>query len=82
MCARTTAAAQPARRAEPGCPVERVNTDDTVGDDGLLGVDVAQERIQRSGPLTQARRELRPFVGGDEPRHQVERGTPARASDR
>ena len=66
------AAAQPARRAEPGCPVEGLNTDDAVGDDGLLGIDVAQERIQRPGPLTQTHGELRPLVGGHQARHQVD----------
>ena len=66
-------AGQPARRAEAGRPVEGLHADDAVGDDRLLGVDVAEERVQRPGPLAQAVGQLRPLVGGHDARHQVER---------
>ena len=44
-------AGEAARRAEAGCPVEGLHTDDAVSDDRLLGIDVAEERVQRPGPL-------------------------------
>ena len=66
-------AGEAARRAEAGRPVEGLHTDDAVGDDRLLGIDVAQERIQRPGPLTQAVGQMRPLAGGHQPRHQIER---------
>ena len=47
--------------------------DDTVGHDGLLGIDVAQKGVQCSRALSQARGQVCPFVRGDEPRHQIER---------
>ncbi len=66
-------ARQPARRTESGCTVQRVHPDDAVGEDGLLGVDVTQEGVERLGPLTQTGGEFCPLVSGDQPRHQVER---------
>ena len=50
-----------------------MDTDDTVGHDGLLGIDVAQKGVQCSRALSQARGQVCPFVRGDEPRHQIER---------
>ena len=64
---------QAAGRAESRGAVERKYADDTVGDDRLLGVDVDQKGIQGSCALPQACRQVCPFVGGDEPRHQIER---------
>ena len=61
-----------ARRAEAGRPVEGLHADDALGDDGLVGVDVAQECIQRPGPLSQAVGQLHPLGGGHHARHQVD----------
>ena len=65
-------AGEAARRAEAGCPVEGLHIDDALGDDGLFGVDVAQECIQRPGPLRQAFGQLRPLGGSHHARHQVD----------
>ena len=73
-CARTGVAAQPAGRPESGCPVERLHLDDAVGDDRLLGVDVAQERVERPRPLPQTRPSGLPTRRrATTPRHQVDR---------
>ena len=39
-------------------------------------VDVADEGVERADPLAQARRELAPFLGGEDARHDVERNQP------
>ena len=43
-----------------------------------LGVDVAQERLQRAHPLGEPGGEAGPVLGGDDARHQVEREQPVR----
>jgi hypothetical protein len=72
VCAHRVAA-QPPGRTKPRRPVQGLHADDPVCDDGLLRIDVAQERVQRPGPLPEALAELRPFVGGHHSRHEVDR---------
>ena len=66
-------AREAARRAETGGTIEGLHTDDAVGDDRLLGVDVAKECVQRARPLSQAFGQLPPFLRGHHARHQVDR---------
>ena len=47
--------------------------DDAGLDDLALVVDVGDELVQRADPLGEAALELAPLVGGDDPRHEVER---------
>ena len=72
MCARTRPSTIGRPIGIPGARSSACYPDDTVGDDGLLGVDVTQKGIQGSCALPQACRQVCPFVGGDEPRHQIE----------
>jgi hypothetical protein len=64
---------QPASGAEARRPVQRLHSDDPVSKDRLLGVDIAQESVQRPSPLTQALGQGRPLLCADHPRHQVKR---------
>jgi len=82
-CARTACPRGGPVERKPGARSKSLHTDDAVGDNRLLGIDVAQERVQRPGPLTQAHTQLRPLVGVHHARHQVHREQlrPALAAD-
>ena len=59
------------RTARDQCP-----RDDLRLDDLALVVDVGDEVVERSDALREATLDLGPLVGGDDPRHQVEREWP------
>ncbi len=53
-----------------------VGRNDTGLEDLLLVVDVGDKRIQRADTLLDASLQLRPFVRGKDPRHDIERDQP------
>ena len=61
--------------------IERVAQNVTSGDhafanDALVVVNVVQEKIERAHPLLESERELAPFLGAQNARHDVERNEP------
>ena len=56
--------------------------DQPVAQDVLLAVDVVEVMLQRLDPLRDAALEPRPFGGGDDARHEVERERPFLAGQR